>query len=177
MPGSGYVNVYYDPTQGNNLSDLPPLTRFNPGEIVRHRGKTYMYVVHHQGVGTVASAAGMPAYWRDRDNYVVTPDKTDNLYGAALAEGVAGIYQAIVTHLNGTFIQVGGVAAGVVATNAGAVGAHVFPPASDVNNTLDNVAVASMTAAQAASQLVGIQKTARATDNTIQLDLRLHLQD
>ena len=156
------AQVAFDPKQSSNLNDQTP--QFRPGTEYEDPsdGKVYIYVRHHQGVGAVASANGAAAFWRTYSSGSVTPDKTDNEFGAAIPAGCAGIYGGVVTHLYYTWLQKRGEKVGVILDADGAIGNWVGVHAQDLNTsktlTLANAAVAA-TAVNAAP-LVGIQKTA-----------------
>jgi len=161
------AQISFDPSNASNLNDATP--QFRPGMKYVHptTGAEYLYVQHHQGTGTVASANGAAAYWRDVANAVVTADKTDNEVGATVAHGCAGVYQGVVTHLRYTWLQKTGRRAGVrlaAGDSNGATGNKIFPPASDADLTFRSEALTSIAGAEIPAQEVGIQVGAGAAD-------------
>ena len=156
------AQIAFDPKNASNLNDAKP--QFRPGTEFEdpNDGKTYIYVQHHQGSGVVASANGAAAFWKTYASGIVTPDKTDNEFGAALPAGCAGMYGGVVTHLNYTWLQKRGEKVGVILDGNGAIGNWVGVHASDLNTsktlTIADACVAAT--AVSASPRVGIQKTA-----------------
>jgi hypothetical protein len=157
MPGTGPALAYFNPT--TEFNDLTP--KFDLGYEVEFGGNRYIYVRHHQGTDVIATVAGQPAFWRNSALTVltVTADKTDLEDGATNPSGCAGIYLGVVTHLNYTWLQKRGRCAGVVLDGNGANGNKISSNTSD-QDSLHTVAFSGISAADAASQLVGIQKGA-----------------
>ena len=161
------AQISFDPSNASNINDATP--QFNVGAIFKHptTGAEYIYVQHHQGTATVASANGAPAYWRALATAVVTADKTDNEVGAAIPHGCAGVYQGVVTHLRYTWLQRTGRRTNVrlLAGDAnGATGNRIFPPASDADSDFRSETIASIAASEIPSQEVGIQVGAGAAN-------------
>ena len=161
------AQISFDPTNASNINDATP--QFNVGSVYKHpvTGSEYIYVQHHQGTATVASANGAPAYWRALATAVVTPDKTDNEAGATIPHGCAGVYQGVVTHLRYTWLQKTGRRTNVrlLAGDAnGATGNKIFPPAADADLDFRSEALTSIAAAEIPAQEVGIQVGAGAAN-------------
>ena len=157
------AQISFDPSNASNINDATP--QFNVGAIFKHptTGAEYIYVQHNQGTASVATANGAPAYWRALATAVVTADKTDNEVGATIPHGCAGVYQGVVTHLRYTWLQRTGRRTNVrlLAGDAnGAVGAKIFPPASDADSDFRAEAISSISASEIPAQEVGIQYAA-----------------
>lgn len=159
-----------DPTQVvGQVGDIQ--SQAGLGEIITHRGKTYIYCRFDNGVGNVAAVAGQACYWKDLTTFTVTSDISDSLAGATELAFCAGVFLYAVTDLYYTWIQCGGVATGVKLSGTGAVGQALFPSTTD--GVLNTAATGAITAAQAGAQRVGTQIAAAvATLATVYLTVR-----
>ena len=151
---TGYSIPMLDPTQIVGFTgDVQPQAGL--GEVIVHRGKTYIYGRFDNGVGNVAAVAGQACYWRDMDNWIYTSDISDSLAGATELAFCAGVFLYATTDLYYGWVQCGGVANGVKLSGAGAPGQVLIPSATD--GVLTTVATGAVTAAQAGAQRVGTQ--------------------
>jgi len=167
---TGYSIPMLDPTQiTGQVGDVQ--AQAGLGEVITHRGKTYMYVKFDNGVGNVAAVAGQACYWRDLTTFTVTSDISDSLAGATELAFCAGVFLYAMTDLYFGWIQCGGVATGVKLSGTGAVGQVLIPSTTD--GVLTTVATGSVTAAQAGAQQVGRQIAAAvSTLATVYLTIR-----
>ncbi len=172
--GTGYPEIAFDPTQQSNLNVIKP-DGVTPGDVFRLNGKSYQFVKFNNGQGNVASSAGRPMYWMDLANNVVTMDKTDNQFGAALAAGCAGIcLLSGITDGNYTWIQTGGIHPSTRLNGAGAAGNVVTAPGSDTDAALTTTAIASAsTDTLRRAPQVGIQMAAADVNNDAQVYLTI----
>jgi hypothetical protein len=171
MAFSGLNQFAADPSKAENLNDpssFPP--RGALGSLQYYNGAWYRYVQHDQGSGVVATANGNPAYWKNKAAWLVTGDKTDCEDGAAIPSGCAGVYLAIVTHLNFTWIQMTGIHPSVLVNGNGAVGDMVQTNSADDGTNQLVVAVWGTVN----KQMVGVQKAIGAS-NRAKVDLQLPL--
>jgi hypothetical protein len=168
MPsGSGPAMLFQNPVQVQNgvmvnCNDLTP--KHSLIEKEWYNGKGYRYVRFDNGVGNVAPVAGGPAYWMDSSLGRVTSDKTSSEFGAALGDGVAGIFlTSVVTDLGFTWLQTDGTHLAVklaAADGAGAAGNRIFAPQTDVDGELRSVADAAVTLPQSPATELGRQAAA-----------------
>jgi hypothetical protein len=168
MPsGSGPAMLFQNPAQVQNgvvvnCNDQTP--KHSLIDKIWYNGKGYRYVRFDNGVGNVAPVVGGPAYWMDSSAGRVTSDKTSSEAGAAIGDGVAGVFlTAVITDLNFTFLQTDGTSLAVklaAADGAGAVGNRIFAPQTDVDGELRSVADAAITLPQSPATELGRQMAA-----------------
>ena len=125
--GVGTVNIAPAATIGAlNVAQLA-----NPGDlgkVFEAEGKWYRIVKFDNGAGNVAAAVGNAAYWKDRDDFVVTSDYSDS---DCVPNAVAGGFLAVVTDGYYCAIQVGGVQTGVNVATGAAVGDQLSVSSTD----------------------------------------------
>lgn len=164
--------ITFDPTNSQNINDIRPVFRL--GDKFTHvNGNTYQYVKFDNGAGNVASVDGGAAYWKDKANWTVTSDKTDNQFGAAIPAGVAGVFLGVITDLRFTWVLKEGTynLKLLAADSNGAVGNKIFSPVADTDLDFRSEADASVAAAEIPAQEVGRQQAAGASDRALCLVL------
>jgi hypothetical protein len=157
--GSGVVMMGVYPPDFPTGEQFPT---FAPGEEYSVNGVIYRYAKFDNGTGNVAAAAGGAAYWKDKANGLVTSDKTDSQYGAAVPSGVAGIFIGVTT--DGYFCWLARKGSYTVSLASGdsngAVGNKIFAPASDVDLTLRSEADSSVSSSEIPATEIGRQLAA-----------------
>ena len=167
---TGYAITFFDPTQTTGFTG-DAQAQAGLGEVIVHKGKTYIYVKFDNGVGNVAAVAGQACYWKDLANFQVTSDYSDSQGGGSELCLCAGVFLYVMTDGYYGWVQCGGIASSVKLSGTGAVGQILVPSTTD--GTLTTVATGSVTAAQAGAQRVGTQLAAAVSNlATVYLTIR-----
>jgi len=151
-----------DPSQfTGSVGDLKPTAGL--GEVIRWKGRTFMYGRFNSGVGVVAAVAGNLAYWKDLVNFIYTSDQSDGVAAAATELSFcAGVFLYAIANGNYGWIQTGGLVTNLFISAAGAIGQVLVPSATDGQAT--TAATGAVTAAQAGAQRIGTQYSVAAAN-------------